>query len=230
LRTHAGATYDRGIMPHFKLAATRPNADQFRASLALLTFCAPLICLAGAEVYAFTDGDGAIHLSNVPDDARYSMLDLGAASIGAATRLEPAREERAGAQTARPYTAVVKHAAERYGIEAALLHAVIAVESAYNARARSSRGAAGLMQLMPETARRYGVADVYDPAENVRAGALYLRDLLKLFGNDLRLALAAYNAGEAAVIKYGNRIPPYRETAAYVPLVVGNYQKNRLLM
>jgi len=96
--------------------------------------------------------------------------------------------------------------------------------------ARSGVGAAGLMQLMPETARRYGVADVFDPAENVRAGAQYLRHLLKLFDNDLQLALAAYNAGEAAVIKYGKRIPPYRETAAYVPLVVSNYRKNRLSM
>jgi soluble lytic murein transglycosylase-like protein len=86
------------------------------------------------------------------------------------------------------------------------------------------------MQLMPDTARRYGVIDVFDPAQNVRAGAQYLRDLLTLFDNDMRLALAAYNAGEAAVIRYGKRIPPYRETAAYVPLVVGKYQKNRLSM
>jgi soluble lytic murein transglycosylase-like protein len=111
-----------------------------------------------------------------------------------------------------------------------LLHAVISVESGYNARAVSKRGAAGLMQLMPETARRFGVADVFDPADNVRAGAQYLIALLKLFDNDLRLALAAYNAGEGAVIKYGRRIPPYRETAAYVPRVVGFYEKFRLLM
>ncbi len=231
LRAYACGTYDRGIMPHFNAAAMMcPNADQFRAGLAVLMLCAPLICLAGADVYAFTDGDGAIHLSNVPDDPRFSMLDLQAASADAPARPAPAREERAGPHPARPYTAVVKQAAERYGIDAALLHAVIAVESAYNAQARSNRGAAGLMQLMPDTARRYGVIDVFDPAQNVRAGAQYLRDLLTLFDNDMRLALAAYNAGEAAVIRYGKRIPPYRETAAYVPLVVGKYQKNRLSM
>ena len=221
-------------MPDFKSsAAMRPNSDQFRAGLAALAaflLCAPMICFSGTEVYAFADGDGGIHLSNVPDDRRYSILDLQAASTDAPASPAPARVQAARPILSRPYTAVVEQAAERYGIEAALLHAVIAVESAYNAQARSSRGAAGLMQLMPETARRYGVADVFDPAENVRAGAQYLRHLLKLFDNDLQLALAAYNAGEAAVIKYGKRIPPYRETAAYVPLVVSNYRKNRLSM
>lgn len=210
----------------------RPNSHQlrFRAGLIVLALCAPLISFAGADVYAFTDADGGIHLSNVPDDQRYSLLDLPAGSTGAPLRPAPVREERAGPILRRPYTDVVARAAARYGIDAALLHAVIAVESAYNAQARSSRGAAGLMQLMPETARRYGVTNVFDPAENVRAGAQYLCDLLQLFDHDLRLALAAYNAGEAAVIKYGKRIPPYRETAAYVPLVVGNYEKNRLSM
>jgi soluble lytic murein transglycosylase-like protein len=217
-------------MPDITLAAMRPNPDLFRAGLAVLMLCVPLTCFAGADVYAFTDGNGGIHLSNVPDDGRYSILDLPGAATDAPARLANLREERAAPVSRRPYTAEVEQAAQRYGIEAALLHAVIAVESAYNARARSSRGAAGLMQLMPATARRYGVADVFDPAENVRAGAHYLRDLLKLFDNDLRLALAAYNAGEAAVIKYGRRIPPFRETVAYVPAVVGNYQKNRLSM
>jgi soluble lytic murein transglycosylase-like protein len=129
-----------------------------------------------------------------------------------------------------PYGAVVAQLAARYGIEAALLHAVIAVESGYNARAVSPRGAAGLMQLMPQTARRYGVADVFDPVDNVRAGARYLADLLKLFDNDLTLALAAYNAGEGAVLKHGRRIPPYRETTAYVPRVLEFYHRLRPTM
>ncbi len=130
---------------------------------------------------------------------------------------------------ARPYRAVVAREALRYGLEPALLHAVISVESGYNANAVSKRGAAGLMQLMPETAKRYGVVNVFDPVENVRAGAHYLGDLLKLFDNDLTLALAAYNAGEGAVLKYGS-IPPFRETAAYVPKVVAFYEKLRSLM
>jgi soluble lytic murein transglycosylase-like protein len=208
----------------------RLNSNIFQIGLALAVFGAASGCLAGADVYAFTDGDGGVHLSNVPDDGRYSVLELPSRPPASLTDPASVREQPAAPDSRRKYAAVVDQAAERYGMEAALLHAVIAVESAYNAQARSSKGAGGLMQLMPGTARRYGVADVFDPAENVGAGAQYLRDLLKLFNNDLRLALAAYNAGEGSVIKYGRRIPPYPETAAYVPLVVGKYQRNRLTM
>jgi soluble lytic murein transglycosylase-like protein len=106
---------------------------------------------------------------------------------------------------------VVEEVSRAYGLESALLHAVISVESSYNPKAVSKAGAAGLMQLMPGTAKRYGVADAFDPAQNLRGGANYLRDLLKLFDSDVSLALAAFNAGEDAVMRYGNRIP-YRET------------------
>jgi soluble lytic murein transglycosylase-like protein len=201
-----------------------------RITLAVLGLCGPLACLAEAGVYAFVDDQGELHLSNVPDDERYRSLDTASAPAGGEARDARVLDGAVDAGLRRPYGVVVAQVAGRYGIEAALLHAVISVESGYNARAVSKRGAAGLMQLMPGTARRYGVADVFDPADNVRAGALYLNDLLKLFDNDIRLALAAYNAGEAAVIKYGRRIPPYRETAAYVPRVVDFYQKFRLLM
>jgi soluble lytic murein transglycosylase-like protein len=191
--------------------------------------CAPA-CLADSGIYTFADDQGQVYLSNVPDDSRYHMLDPATAAPG----LQPgdAAERNAALDPAqlRRYGNVVAQAAGRYGIDAALLHAVISVESGYNAKAVSKRGAAGLMQLMPETARRYGVADVFDPADNVRAGAQYLTDLLKLFDNDVRLALAAYNAGEAAVIKYGRRVPPYRETTAYVPRVVGFYERFKSLM
>ena len=107
------------------------------------------------------------------------------------------------------------------------LHALVAVESRYDARAVSGKGALGLMQLMPQTARRYGVADAFDPRQNLQGGARYLRDLLRLFDNDLRLALAAYNAVEHAVMKHGNRIPPYGETLRYVPLVLDFYARYR---
>jgi soluble lytic murein transglycosylase-like protein len=186
--------------------------------------------MADASVYAFVDDQGELHLSNVPDNERYRSLDTGSAPAGGEARVGPALDGAVDSDARRQYGAVVAKAAGRYGIEAALLHAVISVESGYNARAVSKRGAAGLMQLMPETAKRYGVANVFDPADNVRAGAQYLTELMKLFNNDVRLALAAYNAGEAAVIKYGRRIPPYRETLAYVPRVVGFYERFRLLM
>jgi soluble lytic murein transglycosylase-like protein len=104
---------------------------------------------------------------------------------------------------------------------------VITAESGYNAAAVSRAGAQGLMQLMPQTAKRYEVADSFDPEQNIRGGARYLRDLLDLFGNDLELAIAAYNAGENAVLRHGRKVPPYRETLAYVPKVIGLYDKYR---
>ena len=162
-----------------------------RITVVALGLCSPLACLAGTGVYAYVDDRGELHLSNVPDDERYRSLDGPAAPAGDEAQDRPRLDAAVDAGPQRPYSIVVAQMAGRYGIEAALLHAVISVESAYNARAVSKRGAAGLMQLMPETAKRYGVADVFDPADNVRAGAQYLTYLLKLFDNDMRLALAA---------------------------------------
>jgi soluble lytic murein transglycosylase-like protein len=110
--------------------------------------------------------------------------------------------------------------ARRYRLAPGLIHAVIRAESSYNPAATSPAGAQGLMQLMPGTAARYGVADSFDPVENVRGGAAYLRDLLDMFDQDLRLALAGYNAGEGAVLKHGRQIPPYAETQDYVRKVL----------
>ena len=118
-------------------------------------------------------------------------------------------------------------AAHANKVEPALIKAVISVESGYNPAARSHAGAVGLMQLMPETARRYGVTDRLDPAQSIHGGTRYLRDLQAMFGNDLRLVLAAYNAGEEAVIRHGRRIPPFRETIEYVPKVLSHYSRNR---
>jgi len=200
------------------------------AVLGLWGLCVPLVSPADTGVYAFVDDKGELHLSNVPDNDRYRRLDAPAVAAGSGARDRQESRSEGDAGMPRRYGVVVAQAAGEYGIDAALLHAVISVESGYNARAVSKSGAAGLMQLMPATARRYGVADVFDPAQNVRAGAQYLTHLLDLFDNDLSLALAAYNAGESAVIKYGRRIPPYRETAAYVPKVVGYYEKFRSSM
>lgn len=111
--------------------------------------------------------------------------------------------------------AVVESAAARNQLPPQLIHSVIRVESNYNPHAVSSKGALGLMQLIPATARRFGVSDVFDPADNIQGGARYLKYLLDLFHNDYRLALAAYNAGEAAVARYGD-VPPYAETRNYV--------------
>lgn len=124
----------------------------------------------------------------------------------------------------RPYAREIAAAAREHGVDAALIHAVVAVESNYHPNARSPKGAQGLMQLMPDTARRYGGRpDPVRPEDNLRAGTRYLRDLLDQFPARLDLALAAYNAGENAVRRYGNRIPPYAETRQYVPAVMTRF-------
>jgi soluble lytic murein transglycosylase-like protein len=121
------------------------------------------------------------------------------------------------------YTALVDQVARETGLKPELLHAVIRAESAYDATAVSQAGAGGLMQLMPGTADRYGVRDRFDPGQNLRGGARYLRDLLQMFDRNLQLALAGYNAGENAVIQYDRTIPPYAETQQYVKRVLQYY-------
>lgn len=124
-----------------------------------------------------------------------------------------------------PYNHEVVAAAKETSLDPALIHAVIATESKHNPRAKSNKGAFGLMQLMPATARRFNVKDKNDPKQNIVAGAKYLRELLTLYKGDLKLTLAAYNAGPGAVKKYSNHIPPYRETMHYVPKVLKYYQQ-----
>jgi soluble lytic murein transglycosylase-like protein len=196
-----------------------------------IVFCCALpgVCAAEEGVFAFDGEDGAVHLSNVPDNPRYTLIVRPAGteargSLPAATGKPPAPAQEA------QYKALIDRTAGSLGLDAALLHAVISVESGYNAAAVSKRGATGLMQLMPDTAKRYGVSNGLDPAQNIEGGARYLTDLMRLFNNDLDLVLAAYNAGENAVIRNGNRIPPYPETIAYVPKVVGYYRKYRSAM
>lgn len=120
---------------------------------------------------------------------------------------------------------LVQRIAKIHGIHAALLKAVIEVESGFNARAVSPKGAIGLMQVMPATAARYGQFDLYSPEQNVDVGARYLRDLLAMFNGNVRLAVAAYNAGENAVLRHGRRVPPYQETLRYVPMVLERYNR-----
>ena len=132
---------------------------------------------------------------------------------------------------AMPFAAEINGAARQAALDPALLHALIHVESRHNPSARSPKGALGLMQVMPETAMRYGVANPARSIQaNLTAGTRYLRDLMGLFEGRIELVLAAYNAGENAVIRNGNRIPPYAETVAYVPKVVGFYKRYRPLL
>lgn len=180
--------------------------------------------LAASGIFGFVDDEGVEHLSNIPDDKRYRLV--------LADRFEPARAALRAPRGVlalpygqRPFHDSVLRASSESGVDAKLLHAVITVESGYNQAAVSPKGATGLMQLLPGTAKRYGTVNLLDPGENIRAGARYLRDLLTLFDNNLELALAAYNAGENAVIRHGRRLPPYAETQRYVPLVVAHYRR-----
>jgi soluble lytic murein transglycosylase-like protein len=189
--------------------------------LVLLMLVPAAFARAEVKIYTFIDESGERHYTDQPDDNRYRLM------------INPHRDRtRSGARydarllaRASIYDPIIERAAASQAIEANLLRAVIVVESGFNSHAVSARGAIGLMQLMPSTARRFGVSNLYDPSQNVVAGASYLKFLIKRFGNDVRLALAAYNAGEDAVDRSGGRIPPYSETQAYVPRVLGIYQR-----
>jgi soluble lytic murein transglycosylase-like protein len=179
---------------------------------------------ARADIYAYTDGSGNAHFSNVPDDPRYRLVVRTPVDADPALNAPPQRTAAWLARSAS-FDRAIEAAAARTSVSPQLLRAVIVVESGFNPRAISRRGAIGLMQLMPQTARRYGAFNAFDPEQNISAGALYLADLMLRFGSDkLDLVIAAYNAGEGAVEKYGRKIPPYRETRAYVPNVLRMYR------
>lgn len=184
---------------------------------------------ANATIYWFTDENGVAHFSNVPTDKRYVPFTSTNDAVAKKT-IPGIRDRRPDTPAKVQYGAIIEEIARIYALESALVHAVVTAESAYNATAVSKKGAAGLMQLMPDTARRYGATDRFDPVQNLHAGTRYLSDLLKMFNGNVSLALAAYNAGENNVVKYGNQIPPFQETRMYVPKVLDLYQKYRVSM
>lgn len=148
------------------------------------------------------------------------------------TNAPPDADAAALPQNSPPWTtgnagvdALIRRNGARYGVDPYLIYCVIHQESSFRPTALSPKGAQGLMQLMPGTAARYGVADVNDPAQNIMGGTRYLKDLLRLFHGRVDLALAGYNAGEGAVIRYGWTIPPYKETENYVRLISRRYQR-----
>lgn len=192
--------------------------------LVMLVLSAPV----AADIYTYTDASGIVHFSNVPDNKNYKIVVASQRDDG---RSEPPRDQvRVGQAGKSRFAPLVEAAARAYQVDAALLHAVISAESGYNPAAVSSKGAVGLMQLMPETARRYGVGNSFDPEQNIHGGTKYLSDLLQMFNNNIELAVAAYNAGENAVIRHGYSIPPYRETLAYVPKVMKLQKKYRSVL
>ncbi len=184
--------------------------------------------IAQADVYRYVDADGAVLFTNVPPDSRYKVYLKDKTKKPDPIAQTLTSELRYYDDAARTrYARHIYEAARLTNLEPALIHAVISAESGYNPLALSRKGAAGLMQLMPDTAKRYGVTNRLDPAQSIHGGARYLRDLVRMFKNDLQLAVAAYNAGENAVVRHGNRIPPYSETMTYVPRVMSYYKKYR---
>jgi soluble lytic murein transglycosylase-like protein len=193
-------------------------------SLKSIVFLTAMLGVTGVQahpkIYTYLDADGVRHFTDVPDDNRYRLLLISPQEVTESGD----RYDAALLARATQYDAIIEKAASSNAVEANLLRAVIVVESGFNSRAVSKRGAVGLMQLMPATATRFGVSNPYDPKENVHAGARYLKFLMDRFGQNVRLALAAYNAGEDAVDRNGGQIPPFTETMAYVPKVLKIYR------
>ena len=200
------------------------------SSICLLSLITSVfVSTASADIYMYTDKSGNKFFSERKENKNYKLL-----LRSDSNRAPPSfKNWKAKSYTniaiprnktlQRKYHPIIVNAANKHQLEPAFLHAVITAESAYQRKAISSAGAQGLMQLMPETAKRFGVNDPFDPTQSIFAGALYLKTLLKEFRSK-DLALAAYNAGEGAVRRYKRQIPPYPETQKYVSKVLTFYQ------
>ena len=191
-----------------------------------LAFCLCTVLLVmqpvHADIYKYVDKHGRVILTDKPKNEKYKLL----------VKTWKGWEEKKSnidydkfTQNQKKFSSTIDYYASQYGLPRSLLHAVITAESAYDPNAISRAGAVGLMQLMPETARRYGVNNRRNRSSNGSGGSRYLRDLLNMFNNNLVLALAAYNAGEGAVKRHGNKVPPYKETRNYVKKVIDYYRE-----
>jgi soluble lytic murein transglycosylase-like protein len=185
----------------------------FRLAFAvlLLSFVFCLTDSAVAGIYRYEDENGVIHFTNCPREAKFKLYR---------------RTNYGYIKDSTVFDRLIAESAQRHKVEFALVKAVIRAESGFNPYAISRKGARGLMQLMPETASRMSVPNIFDPRDNIDGGVRYLKYLMYLFNNDLRLSLAAYNAGENIVAQLGT-IPPYRETVEYVQKVLDFYQQYR---
>jgi soluble lytic murein transglycosylase-like protein len=181
-----------------------------------------------ADIYKFTDTDGRVYYTDEPRHSLYKRIIK--TKVPYYTSIYKGKNYMGKVHTfsginKRRFSDLIEQTANKYQVDAKLVHAVIQTESAYNSAAQSPKGAVGLMQLMPDTARRFGVSDRNDPDQNVDGGTRYLKHLINMFNPNLDLAVAAYNAGENAVIRYNNSIPPYPETQNYVKQVLALYNQ-----
>jgi soluble lytic murein transglycosylase-like protein len=185
--------------------------------LAMAAVCLALVpAVANAQIYSWRDANGHLVVANTPPSASGPVRSYAVPKSDAIRTTTRATSDRV-----LMYDGLITEHARLNDVRPDLVRAVVQVESAYNPYARSPKGAAGLMQLMPATAQRFGVKNAFNPEENVRAGVAYLRQLLNRYANNEELALAAYNAGPNAVDKYGENVPPYRETKNYVARIGG---------
>ena len=176
-----------------------------------------------ADIYKYTDNNGRVYYTDEPRNSLYKRIIKTKAFRYSSSKNYTGKVNAFSGANKKRFAELIEQAANRHQVDAKLVHAVIQTESAYNSTAQSSKGAVGLMQLMPDTARRFGVTDRNDPDQNVDGGTRYLKYLINLFNPNLDLAVAAYNAGENAVIRYNNSIPPYPETQNYVKQVLALY-------
>lgn len=177
----------------------------------------PLVAEAGFYLYQLPDGSRTV--SDRPLYEKQYKLVRQSEGIAGMGRMVAGAYQPAAGENVKRFASLIERVSERHDVDIALVKAVIHTESYFNPNATSRKGASGLMQLMPQTAKRYGVVDLYSPQQNIDAGVRYLRDLLKRYDHRLHLVLAAYNAGEGAVDKYKG-IPPYKETQRYVKKVL----------
>jgi len=192
----------------------------FRYRLAMACFLVLVLRFSipapAADIYTFRDEGGVAYFTNIPGHGRYKVqLPLKKAGLRPSGTTPACHREA--------YEPVIASTSEHFTVDSDLVRAVIKAESNFNSRAISPKGALGLMQLMPDTAKDLGVADPFDPVENIRGGVRYLSQLLATLNGDFSLALAAYNAGPSRVIGQ-NRIPPIRETRDYVERVLHYYR------
>ncbi|MDH5301695.1 MAG: lytic transglycosylase domain-containing protein [Gammaproteobacteria bacterium] len=174
---------------------------------------------AQADIYVYQDANGIMHMTNKQPKPGVKVRRIIRETSATPNNWRVPRTN----QVRHQVYSLVDEASEQFNVDKALVRAIIQAESDYNVNALSPKGASGLMQLMPSTAAQYGVQDIFDPKQNIWAGVQYMRYLLDKFGQDVSLAVAAYNAGENAVIRYG-RIPPYAETQNYVRKVLKFHQ------
>ena len=195
-----------------------PFAGKSMVALGLFAFFAACDVAQG-DVYVYEMPDGSRVITDHPLNAKHSRVVRVSPEVKGAGTLAAQKNSAVFRESPSTYDRLIRRYADQYGVDFALVKAIMTVESAFNPYAISDKGARGLMQVMPSTAGRYGVQNVYDPVENVRAAVRHLKYLSEVFNNKPTLMIAAYNAGENAVKQY-HGIPPYEETKNYVKKVL----------